>query len=164
MSDEFDKALQTKISQLQKDKMPERDLWTGIEVAITTKKRRRFPLIAVAASITAFLLGAFVVTHMHSNVGETTQAVIAQLDAQHQQEMSALKLAFRKMPSLTSNWDEQLRDMDEAANAVKMALKHDPQNLTLLKMLSDIYQKQIDLLKTVHEPVLTNHLQNSDLI
>ena len=167
MSNEFDTKLQTQLSQLQKDKSPERDLWAGIEVAITARKHRSSPwttpLTAVAASIAACLLGILFVTQMRSS-SSTESNVVAQLDALHQQEMSALKVAFQKTPSLTNNWSEQLRDMDKAAEAIKAALKHDPQNLTLLKMLSDVYQRQIDLLKTVHEPDPTNHLQSSDLI
>jgi len=167
MSDEFDTRLQTQLSQLQKHKSPERDLWVGIEVAITAKKHRPnpwfTPLAAVAASVAACLLGMLMVMQMLSSSNAESN-VVAQLDALHQQEMSALKVAFQKTPSLTSNWNEQLRDMDKAAEAIKAALKHDPQNMTLLKMLSDVYQRQIDLLKTVHEPDPTTHLQSSDLI
>jgi negative regulator of sigma E activity len=166
MSNEFDTKLQTQLSQLQKDKSPERDLWAGIEVAITARKHRSTPwttpLTAVAASIAVCLLGILLVNQMRSS-SSTESNVVAQLDALHQQEMSALKVAFQKTPSLTNNWSEQLRDMDKAAEAIKAALKHDPQNLTLLKMLNDVYQRQIDLLKTVHEPDST-HLQSSDLI
>jgi hypothetical protein len=168
MSDKFDRHLLTQITQLQKRRSPERDLWMGIEVAITAEKHRSNPWtrpwMVFAASIVACLLGLLFIAHTRYDSSAEATNVVAQLDALHQQEMSTLKVAFQKSPSLTRNWNEQLHDMDKAADEIKTALKQDPQNLTLLKMLSDVYQKQIDLLKAVHEPSMTNYSQSSDPI
>lgn len=89
-----------------------------------------------------------------------TSAVISQIDALHQQEITALKVSFKNTQPLTTDWNDQLHGMDQAADAIKNALKNDPGNITLLKMLTDVYQKEIDLLKRVHEP----NLQNPEII
>lgn len=160
MSDDFDKTLQQQLSQLQKDRLPERDLWPGIEMAVMAKQHRQTPWAAVAASFIVCALGGWFLLSKYHDTDNPTLKVIAQLDALHQQEMLTLEVAFKNIRPLTTNWNEQLHDMDQAADAIKMALKNDPQNVTLLKMLSDVYQKEVDLLKTVHEP----NLQNPDLI
>ena len=160
MSNDFDKKLQMQISQLHRHRMPERDLWPGIEVAVTTKKYRYTPWVAVAASIVACVLSGWLLMNRYRASDDATSQIVAQLDASHQQEMSALRAAFRNTRSVTTNWNEQLHDMDQAADAIKTALRHDPHNITLLKMLSDLYQKEIELLETVHQP----NLQNPDLI
>lgn len=160
MSSDFDNRLQAQIQQLQKDKQPDRDLWPGIEFAVVARKHRQMPWMGVAASIVICAMGGWIVFNKHQGSNDQMLRVVAQLDTLHQQEMSALKVAYKNTRSLTTNWNEQLHDMDQAADAIKQALKNDPQNVTLLKMLSDVYQREIDLLKTVHEP----NLKNSDII
>lgn len=159
MSDDSDKTLQQQLSRLQKDRLPERDLWPGIEMALMAKKHRQTPWAAVAASIIACASG-WLLLSKHHDANNQISTVIAQLDTLHQQEMTELKVAFKNTRPLTTNWSKQLQGMDQAANAIKMALQNDPQNVTLLKMLSDVYQKEIDLLKHVHEP----NLQNPEMI
>ena len=160
MNSEFDQKLQTQIAKLQKEQSPERDLWPGIEMAVMTSRYRQTPWMAVAASVLACALGGWILFGKYYQTKNQSADVIEQIDALHQQQISALKVAFKNTQSLTSNWSEQLQDMDHAADAIKQALRNDPHNVTLLKMLSDVYQKEIDLLKTVHEP----NLQNSGLI
>lgn len=160
MSNDFDDKLHTQIQRLQKDKQPDRDLWPGIEFAVVARKHRQVPWMGIAASIVICAMGSWILLHGHQDSNDQMQRVVAQLDTLHQQEMSALKVAYKNTRALTTNWSTQLQDMDQAAVAIKQALKNDPQNVTLLKMLSDVYQKEIDLLKTVHEP----NLQKTDTI
>ncbi|WP_346993140.1 hypothetical protein [Alteromonas gracilis] len=42
--------------------------------------------------------------------------------------------------------------MDDAADAIKTALKEDPDNSALIKMLHHVYQQQIALIERVHAP------------
>jgi hypothetical protein len=160
MNSEFENKLQAQISRLKKDKLPERDLWLGIEMGIANQKKRSIPWIGIAASVVICAMGSWIFLSRPADSSSDMARVVDQLDSLHQQEMAALKVAFKSTKPLTNNWNQQLSDMDRAADAIKQALKQDPQNVTLLKMLSDVYQKQIDLLKTVHEP----NLQNSEVI
>ncbi len=159
MSD-FDNKLQAQIQKIQKELHPERDLWPGIEMAVVATKHRRVPWMGIAASIVICAMGSWILLNLPRDRGNQIDRVVAELDTLHQQEISALKVAYRNTRALTTNWDAQLQDMDRAADAIKQALKKDPQNVTLIKMLSDVYQKEIDLLKSVHEP----NLQSSDVI
>ena len=160
MSDEFEKQLQQHIAQLQKDKLPERDLWPGVEMAVIARKHRHTSWMAVAASLVACAISGWLLVSRYYDVNTQTSAVISQIDALHQQEITALKVSFKNTQPLTTDWNDQLHGMDRAADAIKNALKNDPGNITLLKMLTDVYQKEIDLLKRVHEP----NLQNPEII
>ncbi|MES1195763.1 MAG: hypothetical protein ABUL58_02345 [Steroidobacter sp.] len=159
MSDDFDKTLQ-QLSQLQKDRAPERDLWPGIEMAVMAKKHRQTPWMAIAASVIACVLGGGILLEKYHDADGQGMKIAEQLDVQHRQDIAALKIAFRNVKPLTTNLDQQLHDMDQAADTIKKALRNDPENVTLLKMLSDVYQKEVDLLKTVHE----SNLQHPYLI
>ncbi|HVY23465.1 MAG TPA: hypothetical protein VG962_08955 [Steroidobacteraceae bacterium] len=159
MNDEFESTLQRKLAALQKQRMPSRDLWPGIEMALLKKPQSRiFPLVA-AASLVACVLCGWLLLAGHRVNHDQTQSIVARLDALHQQQMSALKAAYGGMHPLAGNLDQQLREMDRAATAIKKALKDDPGNVTLLNMLTDIYQKQMTLVERVYEP----NLQNSDM-
>jgi len=160
MTEDFDRTLQRRIAQLNKSKLPERDLWPGIELAVMAKGHRRTPWLAIAASFAICVTGGWVWLARYPSSNDPMLKTVVQLDDLHQKQISALKITFKDSRSLTTNWSEQLHDLDQAAEAIKIALKNEPQNVTLLKMLSEVYQKEIDLLKTVHEP----HLLNPDLI
>ena len=159
MNDGFESTLQRKLTALQKQRTPPRDLWPGIEMALLKKPQSRVsPLVAAASLIVCVLCGwLFFASHRVNH--DQTQSIVAQLDALHQQQMTALKAAYGGMHPLAGNFDQQLREMDRAATAIKKALKDDPGNVTLLNMLTDIYQKQITLIEHVYEP----GLQNSDM-
>jgi hypothetical protein len=43
--------------------------------------------------------------------------------------------------------------MERAADSVRKALRDDPDNIALLRMLNDVYQQEVDLLRRVHEPL-----------
>jgi hypothetical protein len=159
MTDGADKELQQQIAQLQKEKKPERDLWPGIEMALIARKRWQMPWSTVAAVVVCIAAGWTWLSSSHQ--GNTPMIeIVAELDALHRHEMTELKATFKNTAALTTNWSEQLGDMEHAAEAIKVALKNDPQNITLLKMLSDVYQKEVNLLKTVHTPAI----QNPDMI
>ena len=59
---------------------------------------------------------------------------------------------FQEQPALTHNWQEQLTELDEAADAIKAALENEPNNMALLKMLQSVHQQQINLIERVHSP------------
>jgi sugar phosphate isomerase/epimerase len=78
--------------------------------------------------------------------------LVASLSEQHQQQKSALLVEFKDQPALTENWQDQLKEMDEAAEAIKLALVNEPNNMPLLKMLQTVHQQQINLIERVHSP------------
>ena len=159
MNTEFDDRLQRALAKLQKNRLPQRDLWTGIEVALLSGNRRRgrwlaVPWLALAASLLVCVLGvgAWFGLHQADNTAAARVNYVEQLAAQHRNTIAALRAAYRKTPALTTNWNDQLNAMERAAESVRQALRDDPDDIALLKMLNDVYQQEIDLLRQVHEP------------
>ncbi|WP_416307730.1 hypothetical protein [Neptunicella sp. SCSIO 80796] len=151
-NDNFEQKLRNEIGQLDKDRQPQRDLWTGIELAISKEPaKKNKPYLAVAA---ALVVMGFVgwMSIQPGGPQNDPQQLVAALSQQHQQQMKGLLVSFADQPALTTNWQQQLNELDEAAEAVKKALQQDPDNPALLKMLQQVYQQQIDLIEKVHAP------------
>ncbi|MDO6694855.1 hypothetical protein Q4574_16275 [Aliiglaciecola sp. 3_MG-2023] len=158
----FEKDLRAQINALSNEKQPERDLWAGIEVALTeetganqqitkTSSESRFKMIAIAASFALVCVLSWY--SLQPATGQITgQDLVAALSSQHEAQKDALLVKFQDQPALTENWQKQLSELDEAADAIKAALKQDPNNIALLKMLQNVHQQQIDLIERVHSP------------
>ena len=73
-----------------------------------------------------------------------------QMMLQHEEQKSVLLASYAQSPELTSNWQAQLQELEEAANAIASALQSDPENIALLKMLQQVHQKQLQLIESVH--------------
>ncbi len=158
----FETDLREQLESLNKEKQPDRDLWAGIEIALANEDapndmahevaaNNRPRIYAVAASI--LLVGVLswnALKPVSQNFNGTE--LIAALSSQHQQQKNALLVKFQDQPALTQNWESQLGELDEAAIAIKAALKQDPNNVALLKMLQSVHQQQIDLIERVHAP------------
>jgi hypothetical protein len=56
------------------------------------------------------------------------------------------------MPTSTDNWQQQLKDLDEAEKAIKEALQDSPNNPALLGMLKHVYQQELAIIERVHAP------------
>jgi hypothetical protein len=155
----FEQVLQQQLADMQKDKQPDRDLWAGIELAVTqedvdspsaqTVQGAKWYLVAATIAIFG-LLGWLSLGQQP--VSLTGDELVAALSQQHQQQKNALLVRFQDQPALTQNWQEQVTELDEAAEAIKKALKNEPNNMALLKMLQNVYQQQIGLIERVHSP------------
>lgn len=159
MTDEkFDSVLRKQIATLPKERVPQRDLWPGIELALAAKvdvviaPSKSFPRwYAVAASVALVsLIGWLSVAPTPQQM--TGQQLVTALSNQHQMQLDSLLVSYKAQPALTSNWKEQLHELDDASAAIKQALAHDPDNAALLRMLQNVYQQQIELIERVHAP------------
>lgn len=166
MSNKQKPSLNTLISSLEKNKLPSRDLWTGIEYGLsqasnpepvgdynTERHNTRLtlnPMMAIAASIfIVVLIGYF---SFESGRIESGQTLIAQMSEQHAGQKKALLASFVGQPATTVNWQIQLEELDKAAVAIKKALKNEPNNAALLSMLQRVHEQQISLIERVHAP------------
>ena len=130
--------------------LPERDLWPGIERAILPVKSSNNKYFAVAASLMlAVFIGYF---SFESGKAAQGDALVAALSEQHQSQKQSLLVQYQDSPALTSNWNEQLDELDDAAAAIKAALKEDPNNPALIKMLRHVYSQQMQIIERVHKP------------
>ena len=155
MSADFDDRLQRALAKLQRERLPQRDLWIGVEMALLSGKRRRAPWLAIAASLLVCVIavGAWLHSHQAHNSAAAPVSYAEQLAAEQRNTMAALQAAYRNTPALTTNWNDQLNVLERAADSLRKALRDDPDNIALLKMLNDVYQQEVDLLRTVHEPL-----------
>ena len=79
-------------------------------------------------------------------------ALVDALSEQQDEQMTTLLASYDSAPELSENWQAQLKELDDAAVVIKAALKDDPNNRALLKMLKHVYQQQITLIERVHAP------------
>lgn len=157
MSSKNQQTLSNMIDEQQRDKQPERDLWPGIEQALVREsvtqvkaKSAIKPSFAIAASVLiAVFVGWFGFESGKSIQGE---ALVAALSEQHQSQKQSLLIRYKDSPATTSNWQEQLDELDKAATAIKAALNEDPNNAALLKMLKHVYEQQMQIIERVHQP------------
>lgn len=158
---DFDSQLRRQIDALPRQIQPQRDLWAGIDVALTQQSMQqdetpvKVPhhrgLYALAASLMVVAITAWL-TLSPAPQQVTGEQLVNALSEQHQSQVDSLLVKFKDQPALTNNWQQQLTQLDEAAIAIKAALEQDPDNVALLRMLQNVYQQQIELIERVHAP------------
>jgi len=165
MSD-FDQKLAQHISGLSKEQQPERDLWRGIELGIASQQReasneesssstvtsRQWTAIAASVCVVTVLWFAAPFAFNANESRSDGYALIDAMSMQQQQQVNSLLASYQSTPALTQDWQEQLKELDDAADVIKAALKDDPDNSALIKMLHHVYQQQIALIERVHAP------------
>jgi hypothetical protein len=153
----FEEALADQLANLNKEQHPDRDLWPGIELALSSEASEPSGIALgknrylVAATVAMFgLIGWLSVNQQ--GVSLTGDDLVASLSEQHLKQKNALLVRFQDQPALTQNWQNQLSELDDAADAIKTALENEPNNMALLKMLQSVHQQQINLIERVHSP------------
>jgi hypothetical protein len=156
--------LRQQLDALPREMQPERDLWQGIELALANEAspnelasqgaksigHSRPRWLAVAASVA--LVGVIGWMSLSLQPALKSEQLVAALSNEHEQQKNALLVKFQDQPALTDNWQQQIQELDEAAQAIKKALEHEPNNIALLKMLQNTYQQQLNLIERVHSP------------
>ncbi|MGO4891128.1 hypothetical protein [Flavobacterium sp. W21_SRS_FM6] len=157
---DFELKLAEKLRCVAKESLPERDLWPGIELALVDQAVIKEPanrfnkvsLIAASVLVLSFIAWS---TFEQFNRPLNDSVLVANLSEQHQLQKQALLVQVKGQPALTQNWQEQLKVLDKAELAIKAALKNEPNNMALLKLLQNVYQQQINLIERVHSPKWT---------
>lgn len=148
------------IHEMPKQKLPERDLWAGIEHEINAqhqghqkfghKRPYRQTLYAIAASVTLVVIIGYI--GINGFVHVKSQSIVAQISEQHLQQKQRLLSSFEGQVANSKNWQQQLDELDKAAQAIRKALDNEPNNAALLQMLKQVHQQQIALIERVHSP------------
>jgi len=150
---DFEQRLASELKSLPKEQLPQRDLWAGIEYGLQDEQKNK-PRVSYLASAAALAMVSVVAWFNIQPPTSQNQGneLVKLLSVQHQQQKQNLLVSFQAQPALTDNWQEQLKELDEAADAIKKALQQDENNLALLQMLQQVHQQQIDLIERVHAP------------
>lgn len=139
---------------------PSRDLWPGIEQAINQEQQKspRKGLsinYKIALSSAASVLAAVLLIKTPALLEPQAPGLdsgIAALVETYEQEKQQILVRYQGQEALTSNWQQQLNDLEQAAKSLKTALEKDPDNAVLIQMLGNVYQQQLDLINKVHAP------------
>ena len=134
----FDQALADQLAEVNKEPLPDRNLWPGIELALSSdiegspRKVSGNKVYLIAATAAMFGLISWLSVNQQA-ILLTGDDLVASLSEQHLQQKNALLVRFRDQPALTQNWQDQLTELDDAANAIKIALENEPNNMALLR-------------------------------
>ncbi|MEC4091273.1 hypothetical protein [Pseudoalteromonas rubra] len=151
----FEQFLKQQLPRQQdQDQLPEpqKDLWQGIEKAINVSSTVAPPsspwikLAGMAACVSAGLLSWQVI------MTQPREDTMTHMSAFFEQKKQTLLVQYEAQPALTKDWQVPLQELEEAEQAIKLALMKDPDNAALLKMLAQVYQQQLDLITKVHQP------------
>lgn len=171
-NDNFEQALQDKVRALPKEIQPEKDLWQGIDIALTpagqaqssvVKERKSAAVVsifgnsgtrnlALAASVALVAVLGWNGLQTSPELAPSTN-LVSHMMQQHDEQKSVLLASLSESAELTDNWQSQLQELEQAASAIEAALQNDPDNITLLKMLQQVHQQQLALIERVHAPV-----------
>ena len=155
----FEQLLKEKLDELPVAIQPSRNLWPGIDLALENQpavanKNRVLRWTAFAASFAIVgLLGV-----MSLNLDRSSdidhykmRQMISSVNNQHENQKQFLLTSYEQLPALTDNWQDQLKELDNAATVIKAALEEDPSDTNLIKLLQQVYQQQIKLIQSVHQ-------------
>ncbi|NTS77211.1 hypothetical protein HR060_10080 [Catenovulum sp. SM1970] len=153
----FEKALQTSLNSMPETMVPKRDLWRGIDQAITKKQQDsevHKPIWNVLGAVgTAVALALFVVSYFSSwsehQLGVTEPVKL--MANNFAKDKKALLASFGSQPIVVSNLEQQLSELAEAELSVTEALEKDPNNPALIRMLANIYKQQLVLIQKAHQ-------------
>lgn len=150
----FEHYLNEELKNLPQEQAPERDLWIGIERAISKPKAQAYTASKTFVGLAASFMVVSIVAWFSFQSGKSIQGydLVTALSEQHQAQKQALLVQYRDQSSATENWQEQITELDQAAEAIKKALKEEPDNPALLNMLKHVYEQQMNLIERVHTP------------
>lgn len=155
-----DNVLQEQVKQLPKEISPQRDLWQGIELAISQQPAQGKPLkrvyypVAWAASIVFVITLSWFNLSPQSDVKAPQQsfAQVMQHDFEQQKQLMLTSLGQPDLTNLSPKMQTQLTELQEARDAIQKALAKDESNGDLLNLLRWTQKQELDLLKKLYSP------------
>ena len=157
-----EQLLNEQLNQLKTEIKPGKDLWAGIDLAIESEqlsdnevKSGSFSWQSIAATVAIVSMVGYISLQgpAPDSVPQITQVAVAeQLISSHQLQKQAILASYGEEATVNANWQTQMNELDEAALAIKAALKNSPENPALLQMLRQVHQQQINVIENAHKP------------
>lgn len=152
--------LQNVIGSMPRELTPERDLWPGIVHAINTPAHTDWQRSAALAASIMLIFGVslYFSTVRPSGVLQNSRIdeYIGSLQYEHQQTKQALMVQYKDSPAFYTDWAVQMKELEQAEQVIFEALRDDPENLELLKILRQVQAKEIELLEAAFAPRLNS--------
>ena len=153
-------ALQRALGQLPREQLPQHDLWPGIEHAINEALPRASwkQHSALAASLLLILAASLQFGRVQPEPGAAgiDRNLLVELQSEHLHSKQALLVQYQDTAPLYPDWETQMQQLEKAEQVIYNALREEPGNLELLKMLRLVQHKQLDLIDSVFSPRLTS--------
>lgn len=156
--------LKAAIAKLPREMTPERDLWSGIEKAISQNsqtaspsqhsKAKVFMPTAWAASVVAAVLLTWVTLGPTSDNSEQQVNLVVEMQQDFEQQKKTMLVSFgapdvKKLPTAMQ---AELTKLSSAQQTISKALADDPNNSDLLNLLRWTQKQELDLLKQLYSP------------
>ena len=173
----FDDELMARAGKLETSISPERDLWPGIEAAITPSSRtaglRLGSMWAQAAAVVLLVGGSSGITYFAMKAGEdpTVPAIAGPTELVFEPVAGSFGSQYHLGPDyidarrvLTGNLDQRLDRLSpeareealanietirEAIDDINLALAEDPDNVLLQQLLIDTYRDELAVMRQV---------------
>jgi hypothetical protein len=164
-----DSELQALVLQLPTALSPGRDLWTGIEKAISGKSQKgnnqhhqwhKSSVTWVASVIAAVLLTWGVIVpqdtlqHILSGKTQANINLVATMEQTFKQQKKLMRVSYGqpKFKELALDMQEPFKQLTSAQVIIKKALTNEPHNIDLLNLLRWTQQQELDLMKQLYSP------------
>lgn len=154
------------VNDMPKELAPERDLWPGIEKAIghlpqqrvdnETNKWQTWSKVAASFAPVALVLGLWLSPQFGANQDTDMSQVFNPIAASFDIQKRQLLTQVSDQDSVVANWQESLKELEQAEQALIKALQSQPEDPALMKMLYQVYQQQLELIQKAHKPELAN--------
>jgi hypothetical protein len=146
-------------SEFPREIEPHRDLWAGIEKAITAEPQHSAKSWSVngrifAASAASVFIAVVAIQFMpgQNSQDNASQAGISALVNTYEVQKGLLLTHYKDQPAVTTNWQQQLSDLEAASSTLRASLEKSPDNAVLIRIIGKLYQHQLDLINKVHSP------------
>lgn len=158
------------IRDIDREMMPERDLWSGIERKIADhpheskqKGRMNWMPYGIAASLVVAIVSLTVSIGGLSGVGTgyadivSSEASFNRMSVEHIQVLNPLVTRFNQInenlaPEILEDIYRNLEIMEAARRDIEARLRQDPNDHRLVEMLMRIHEQELELLKQDFSP------------
>lgn len=145
-----DAELRLQLRGLAKERVLERDLWSGIEASIqqTSRQKKYWPWSSFAMAASLALVAVIALPLFSSNPPNASNTIEAQVVSSQVKAMDAEYQAALKEFStveLAPEVKAELALMDSSANKLRQALNQSPQATYLIPMLRRTYLQRLQL-------------------
>ncbi len=146
------------LEALPRDVLPQRDLWPGIAHGLLMPEPRPVPWYrhaALAASVLLVLsLSLYFGTQrpVQPLPNSVVEEFLSSLKDEHELNKQTMLVQYQDQEAYYPDWEKDLEDMEHAEAVIFDALRDDPENLQLIKMLRQVQGNQLDLIDAVFDP------------
>lgn len=157
-----DQELDQHITQLSTEMTPDRDLWIGVERAITRQEQVQVAKVSAkgqihlawAASFVAAILLTWGVLYPQEQSKQTPLSLASMMEKNFEQNKKLILTSYgqEKPKTLSAEMQKQFKELSSARAAINKALKAEPNNSDLLNLLRWTQQQELDLLQKIYSP------------